>query len=244
MSTIVELLPRTLEGEIVEPAIAEVAPELSTAEALRQSLASFAEEQLRGLVQQVFLSGSTKPCRQIVFSGADPQADVAHLCREVGETLASCVPGTTCVVEALSCFSSAREMSDENAAFISSGQRRYGAWRDSAEQLSSNLWFMPAPVFAGGNEKNLSTAWLRGRLAELRLEFEYAVIQGPACSSTEGHLLGALADGLVLVLEANRTRRVAAQKVKQALSAANVRLLGTVLSERTFPIPEAIYKRI
>jgi protein-tyrosine kinase len=46
----------------------------------------------------------------------------------------------------------------------------------------------------------------------------------------------------VLVLEANSTRRVAARKAKQALEAANVRVLGTVLNNRTFPIPEKIYR--
>jgi len=49
---------------------------------------------------------------------------------------------------------------------------------------------------------------------------------------------------MVLVVEANSTRRVAAQKVKERLHAANARLLGTVLSGRTFPIPDMIYKKL
>jgi Mrp family chromosome partitioning ATPase len=49
---------------------------------------------------------------------------------------------------------------------------------------------------------------------------------------------------MVLVVQANSTRRVTAQKVKEKLQAANARLLGTVLSERTFPIPETIYKKL
>ena len=57
-------------------------------------------------------------------------------------------------------------------------------------------------------------------------------------------MLGNLCDGMVLVLEANSTRRVAAQKVKEKLHAANARLLGVVLSGRTFPIPEAVYRKL
>jgi Mrp family chromosome partitioning ATPase len=49
---------------------------------------------------------------------------------------------------------------------------------------------------------------------------------------------------MVLVLEANSTRRAGAQKVKEKLHSANARLLGAVLSERTFPIPETIYKKL
>ena len=51
-----------------------------------------------------------------------------------------------------------------------------------------------------------------------------------------------VSDGVVLVLEANSTRRVAARKAQQAVEAANVRVLGTVLNNRTFPIPEKIYR--
>ena len=33
-----------------------------------------------------------------------------------------------------------------------------------------------------------------------------------------------------------------AMKAKESLEASNVRLLGAILSERTFPIPEALYR--
>jgi Mrp family chromosome partitioning ATPase len=52
------------------------------------------------------------------------------------------------------------------------------------------------------------------------------------------------ADGMILVLSAQRTRRATAIKVKQTLERANVRLLGSVLSDREFPIPEGIYRRL
>ena len=52
------------------------------------------------------------------------------------------------------------------------------------------------------------------------------------------------ADGIVLVLAAHRTRRVTARKVKEALEVSQARVLGTVLSERMFPVPEGIYRRL
>lgn len=73
---------------------------------------------------------------------------------------------------------------------------------------------------------------------DLRQSFDYTLIHGPASGTrTEAALLGSLCDGVVLVVEANSTRRVAAQKVKERLHSANARLLGAVLSQRTFPIP-------
>ena len=92
---------------------------------------------------------------------------------------------------------------------------------------------------------DLSSPWLRERLAELRLEFDYTLIQAPPAGLySEAALLGQLSDGMILVLQANSTRRAAAKKVKQMLLATNVALLGAVLSERTFPIPQNLYKKL
>jgi hypothetical protein len=244
MSTLVELMPRTMEEEVAEAAAVEVsAKEPSAAESSNWSLASFAEEQIRGLVQQVFLTGRNKRARQVVFAPVDQETDVASLCMLLGEALSQQDSGTTCVVEALLC-PSAEHVPQGNDTAPPYAQKRLGVLQDASQQLSNRLWFMPRNVLLEGNEGKFSPLWLRGRLAELRLEFDYTVLQGPPAGVHETALLGSLCDGLVLVLRANSTRRVAAQRVKELLNAANARVLGTVLSERTFPIPEAIYKRL
>jgi Mrp family chromosome partitioning ATPase len=51
-----------------------------------------------------------------------------------------------------------------------------------------------------------------------------------------------LADAAVLVVEANSTRKIAARKAKEFLERAGVQLIGTILNNRTFPIPEAVYR--
>jgi Mrp family chromosome partitioning ATPase len=53
-----------------------------------------------------------------------------------------------------------------------------------------------------------------------------------------------LTDGFILVVEANATRREAALQVAENLRAANVRILGAVLNQRTFPIPEKLYSKL
>jgi hypothetical protein len=244
MSTLIELMPRVVTDETPEVVAVEIpAEEPSTAKTFTSGLASFAEQQIRALVRQLFTPGRTKHARQVVFSAVDQQTDVAALCMQVGEALARQDSGTTCVVQALP----QREKEDilEINSAASHFQKRFGVLRDASQQLSSGLWFMPPEVLLDGNGTRFSAPWLRGRLAELRLEFDYTVLQGPAAGRyDEAALLGSLCDGVVLVLQANATRRKAAQRVKERLYAANARLLGTVLSERTFPIPEAIYQRL
>jgi Mrp family chromosome partitioning ATPase len=86
---------------------------------------------------------------------------------------------------------------------------------------------------------------LRVRITELRAAFRYVIIYaGPLRLETSAMLISRWTDGVVLVVEANSTRRETAKRVKESLQAANVSLLGVVLNNRTFPIPEAIYSRL
>jgi len=56
--------------------------------------------------------------------------------------------------------------------------------------------------------------------------------------------LAAGCDGVVLVLKANASRREPSRKLVDDLRTAKVQVLGAVLNQRTFPIPESIYKKL
>lgn len=84
---------------------------------------------------------------------------------------------------------------------------------------------------------------VKSQISELREKFTQVLVSAPPVSvSREAVLFGRFADGVVLVLKANSTRRATAVKVKEILEAANVRLLGAVLADRVFPIPDALYR--
>ena len=86
---------------------------------------------------------------------------------------------------------------------------------------------------------------LQARINELRNEFAYILVDSPPVSEhTDAILLGRLADGAVMVLESNATRREVARIAKEDLEAAQVRVLGAVLNKRTFPIPQFLYDRV
>jgi hypothetical protein len=111
------------------------------------------------------------------------------------------------------------------------------------QMVQQNLWLVSSNEFFAGEKP--CAAWLRNRLSQLRREFDYAVILSPAvgtCSETA--LIGQIADGVILIVDQQRTRRAAARDAKETLRSANARLLGLVLSEREFPIPEGIYSRL
>jgi hypothetical protein len=194
---------------------------------------SFARQQIQGLVRQVFLSNVPRPVRQVVFSAVEADTDVRGLCRRVGEALAREASNNVAVV----CADVPTLVNPDRVvdSAIPSGLRPL---QRIATRLHDNLWLVPR---AGKG----SIASLHSYLGEVRREFEYSIVEAPsAAESDEAAAMAQFADGIVLVLSAHRTRRVTARKVKEALETAQARILGTVLSDRMFPMPEGIYRRL
>jgi hypothetical protein len=198
---------------------------------------NFAREQIRGLVRRVFFTSPTRPVKQVVFSAAEPHTDVAGICDQVGQALALETRAHIAVV--------GRNPPVEEMVRAHPRGMGGAAIKSWSTQTAINLWRVPGfGLRQCGEESGTGRYWL-SCLAELRSEFEYAVIHGPAAGiSSEAVLLGQLADGIILVLGAHSTRRATARKIKETLEAAQSRILGTVLSERTFPVPERIYRRL
>jgi Mrp family chromosome partitioning ATPase len=203
----------------------------------------FAEEQLRWLVRQVFFSPQPDAPRQVVFSAVQNN-DIGAICLRVGQVLSDQVSGSICVVDADVHTREFESVLLNNGRQRGAGQKAFTPLRNSSQKISDQLWLVPLKTFLGDYQSDLSSPWLRERLSELRLEFDYTVIQAPTAGYSEAALLGQLSDGMILVLQANSTRRAAAKKAKQMLQATNVRLLGAVLSERTFPIPQKLYRNL
>lgn len=192
----------------------------------------FAREQIRGLVRLLFQTAQSRPLRQVVFSAVDPQTNTVEICRSVGEVLA--LETTMDVAVAGAGMAGARA----GKLLVCSAEMR-SPLREAGTQVRQNLWHLP--LEAGGNEE--SAASLHRYMSEVRREFEYSIIAAAATSSRT-MALAQLADGIVLVLSAQHTRREQARKIKATLEEAQARLLGMILSDREFPIPERIYRRL
>jgi hypothetical protein len=208
---------------------------------------AFAREQIRGLVRQLFFSSAAYPVKQVVLCPLDAETGVENLCLQVGETLASEALGSVLVVtrepHSLDDCEIKDQGSDSVVRAIPSAPRSSGA------RLRSNLWALhEAEVLHRERERErqpVRRASLHSHLGDLRREFEHSIIEArPAAESSDAAVLGQLADGIVLVLSAGNSRRAMARKVKERLDAAGVRILGTVLTDRIFPIPEALYRRL
>jgi len=209
----------------------------------RWSPDDFAREQLRGLVQRVFFSDATHPVRQVLVSGAEPRADVADVCRQVGEILSAETGARVVVAADASPLLAGEGAASPGAATTVSMTSHSMSAPSTMTQLRTNLW-LAAGLRGKDLEATSSTAWC-SRLCELRREFEYSIVEGPAAGeSSEAAVAAQLADGMILVLTAHATRRARVHRIQETLKATQTRLLGAILAERRFPIPEAIYRRL
>jgi len=226
-----------------EPA-AVVAP---PAEPLQFAMESSQLAELAKLVQRLFLLPGGEYNRTVVFSSSDSGNGCSWICARVGELLASQITGSVCLVDAnLQSPTLHEQFGVPNHHGLSDALRQSGSIRGYVSQLSRrNLALISCGSDANEAQSLLNSDRMRMRLSELRSEFEYVLVDCPAMSiSNEAISLGAAADGVVLVLKANATRKDRARSAVRDLQAAKIKVLGAVLNQRTYPIPEKIYTKL
>jgi hypothetical protein len=210
---------RTIEQDTVVGQKKPVASATSFAEE------RFASEQIRGLVRQVFLSGSL-PAQQVVFTSIQPEIDVHEVCRKVGHVLAGETSRDVVIV------------TRSTRADLHQNLRAFDGIRGAAKPLEGGLWALELPSDGG----DLIAQSVHAFMEKIRHEFEYSLIATSPGASDDARFMGQVSDGIVLVLSEMRTRRAVALRFRNALEQS--RLLGTVLIDREFPVPAAIYKRL
>jgi protein-tyrosine kinase len=82
-------------------------------------------------------------------------------------------------------------------------------------------------------------------LTSMRAVFDYIILDGPPVPIfSEARVLCTKVDGVVMVIEAGKTREQVAVRAKKDLEEAGGKVLGVVLNKRKFQIPRWIYNRL
>ena len=117
----------------------------------------------------------------------------------------------------------------------------------------ANLWLLAdEPVDAGSctirSDETIERAalpWGLDPLQSLAANFAYTLIDCPALgASYEAEMLAPDVDGVVLVVEADRTKRDQIMRAKRTIEMANGKLLALVLNKRRHVVPEWIYRML
>lgn len=106
---------------------------------------------------------------------------------------------------------------------------------------------LEAPLVVTESRGPWDGSWLYRRecIELLRSEFEYTIIDCPALGES-GDLLSVapFVDGVIVVVEANRTRRAEPVQAEQTITAAGGKLLGYIVNKRTYEVPRWLYQRL
>lgn len=203
-------------------------------------------DELRKLVQRVFLVHNGNAPHAVAFCGANRGTGTTWVCARAGESLARESAASVCLIDANlrspslhTAFGAANDAGFANIAETSC------VATELAQKISKNLWIVTAGTPATTDTAHLNGESLRERFAELRNAFDFLLIDTPALDvSSDAVLLGRVADGIVLVVASDSTRRETARNAKASLEIAQIPVLGAVLNKRRFPIPNAIYRKI
>jgi len=182
-----------------------------------------------------------------LFASLEGESGCGSICARTGKILASRAEGPVCVVDANFQTPSLHEyFGVENLKGLAEAAVESGPIQNFVQQIPEHdLWLIPSGISASQPRFPTMADGIRARIKELRDTFRYVVIHsGPLRLHASTMQLSRWTDGVVLVVEANSTRKEAARRVKDNLAAANVSVLGVVLNNRVFPIPDAIYRRL
>jgi Mrp family chromosome partitioning ATPase len=230
---------RESERDFLKTELPCVRPQVHIDEAVQQ-------EEIK-LIERVFLMPREHAPHIVAFFGVETAGGTVGICARAGQNLAEKTGLPVCLVDGdLTAPGLHNYFGVHNRLGLAAALSQPGAMRDYTEGLDRpNLFLIsaghairePAPPWK-------SSSWL-SRLSELRREFHYILIVGPPIARESDAILMALGtDGVILVLESQLTHRETARAVKQRLDDANVTILGAVLNNRSFPIPESIYRKL
>ena len=234
-----------------EPHFSELRPvpivPLPSRKGIRNGRTRWAHDEALRLVQQVFLLQMKAPPRVVVFASIDHGNGCSQMCTSVAEILSKSARRPVCLVEGNFRSPALPDLfGTTNHLGLTDALHQNGPISLFAKLVNEdNLWLLSSGSLAADSPSLLTADRLSDRVAELRQEFEFVIIDAPPLTQYSDALaLGQLSDGLVMVLQADSTRREAASMAAATLRSAKIPILAAVLNKRTFPIPDAIYKRL
>jgi len=190
----------------------------------------------------------------VAFTSANPGAGVSHVVQFFAEKLASQTGQPTLVVNA-------EQLKNLRAADLMDmpgmGTKTDNAWSGNDEAFANGNGNRHGKGNGNGNGNGAGrppeSEWLRELESEtgidllhaLRPNLGYTLIDCPSiATSYEAAMLAPDVDGVVLVVEADRTKRDQILRARQTIEMAKGNLMGLVLNRRRHVVPDWFYRRL
>lgn len=108
-----------------------------------------------------------------------------------------------------------------------------------------NLTIIPSGSDISKKLDVFETERLQNLIGSLKKEFDYVIVDGQSVSgSSDVSIISKYFDGVVFVVECEKTRWEVLQQSKEKIKGVGGNILGVVLNKRLYYIPEKIYGKI
>jgi len=199
------------------------------------------------LFRQGIESALPGPTRRILMTSATAGEGVTTLSLFVGISLAARAGHRVCIVDAnLRSSGLTRLLGLQGQLGVSDVCQGLADWSDALRPTDTDGLYVVGTGRAGGEASVLlGSAAGREMASNLATRFEYVLIDGGrTLGQVEASLLAPNVDGTVLVVRANHTKREVLAKAEAEIRSHGGRVVGSILNRRTFPIPNAVYRRL
>lgn len=106
-----------------------------------------------------------------------------------------------------------------------------------------NLTVLPAGKIPRNPAELLGSAKLKNLVSLLKTKYDYIIFDTPPIIPvTDAGLVGAQTDGLIMVIQANRTQKGVVDHAEGMLKQAQAKILGYILTNIQYHIPGYIYR--
>jgi protein-tyrosine kinase len=183
----------------------------------------------------------------IMFSSAHPGEGKTTVCGSYAATLAQSFGKSVLILDA----------DRDHVLTRQWGARREISSVDAPEQSSEPVAILQAGKRVGprgsisvlpvgsGNADSSDLATIAANKDQLAKTFNYILLDTPSVADVSwSPSIGSMADGVILVVEAERTRWPVVLNAKQEFEASGARVIGVFLNKRRFYIPPRIYRHI
>ena len=108
-----------------------------------------------------------------------------------------------------------------------------------------NLTIIPSGSDISKKLDVFETERLQDLLGSLKKDFDYVIVDGQSVSgSSDVSIISKYFDGIVFVVECEKTRWEVLQQSKEKIKGVGGKILGVVLNKRIYYIPEKLYGKI
>ena len=203
-----------------------------------QRLQPRAQQQLRGLIDRVFLPVSGETIRSVGVAAVGQGVKSGPITAALTELLAQETHSRVCAIDANYAGPSLHEQFGLRQP-VALGSELEGGPRE----LRHNVWVFS--MVQTHLRPALATDPTGVRLARLIGSFDYVLFDlEPVGDDVLSNAVIRLVDGVILIIDAAVTRPSIAQPVVGVLRSAGVTILGAVLTNRRYPVPGSIYQRL